>query len=51
MFEKATVINTNKAPTDAAALAELKKEGNCPHDTAHRQVNYLNNVVEPTMAS
>ena len=40
------VINTDKAPTYAAALAELKKEGKCPEDTSHRQVKYLNNVVE-----
>ena len=24
----------------------MKKEGKCPSDTAHRQVKYLNNVVE-----
>jgi transposase, IS6 family len=40
------VINTDKAPTYAAALAELKEEGVCPEDTVHRQVKYLNNVVE-----
>ncbi len=45
-WEKPTVINTDKAPTYAAALAELKKEGKCPEDTVHRQVKYLNNVVE-----
>ncbi len=45
-WEKPRVINTNKAPTYAAALAELKKEGTCPKDTRHRQVRYLNNVVE-----
>ena len=28
------------------ALAELKQEGKCPEDTQHRQVEYLNNVVE-----
>ncbi len=31
------VANTDKAPTYAAALAELKKEGKCPEDTVHRQ--------------
>ncbi len=33
-------------PSIAAALTELKKEGKCPKDTLHRQVQYLNNVVE-----
>jgi transposase-like protein len=45
-WEVPRVINTDKAPTYAAALAELKKEGRCPDDTVHRQVKYLNNVVE-----
>ena len=45
-WEKPTVINTDKAPTYAAALAELKKEGKCPKDTVHRQVKYLNNLIE-----
>jgi len=40
------VINTDKAPTYAAALADLKKEGQCPAETLHRQVKYLNNVIE-----
>ncbi len=38
--------NTDKAPTYAAALAELKSEGKCPKETLHRQVNYLNNIIE-----
>ena len=45
-WEMPHVINTDKAPTYAAAFAELKKEGKCPEDTVHRQVKYLNNVVE-----
>lgn len=45
-WETPTVINTDKAPTCAAALAELKKEGKCPEETLHRQVKYLNNVIE-----
>jgi IS6 family transposase len=45
-WEKPTVINTDKAPTYAAALAELKKAGKCPEATMHRQVKYLNNVIE-----
>ena len=43
---KPSVINTDKAPTYAAALAKLKKEGRYPADTLHRQVKYLNNVIE-----
>ena len=45
-WEKPVVINTDKAQTYAAAIAELKKEGKCPKETEHRQVKYLNNVVE-----
>jgi transposase, IS6 family len=45
-WEKPTVINTDKAPTYAAALAELKKEGRCPEQTRHRQIKYLNNIIE-----
>ena len=40
------MVNTDKAPTYAAAIAELKAEGKCPTETRHRQVKYLNNVVE-----
>jgi len=45
-WELPEVVNTDKAPTYAAAIAELKAEGKCPKDTRHRQVKYLNNVVE-----
>lgn len=45
-WEWPEVINTDKAPTYAAALAELKTEGKRPADTLHRQLKYLNNVVE-----
>ena len=45
-WELPHVINTDKAPTYAAALTELKKEGKCPEDTVHRQVKYLNNGLE-----
>ena len=44
--EKPTVINTGKSPTYAGALAELRKEGKCPEGTLHRQVKYLDNVIE-----
>jgi transposase, IS6 family len=45
-WEQPEVINTDKAPTYAAAIAELKVEGKCPKDTQHRQAKYLNNVIE-----
>ena len=45
-WEKPKVINTDKAPTYGIAISELKAEGKCPEDTVHRQVKYLNNVVE-----
>jgi transposase, IS6 family len=45
-WEKPTVINTDKAPTYGIAISELKAEGKCPKELAHRQVKYLNNVVE-----
>ena len=45
-WEKPEVINTDKAPTYGIAISELKAEGKCPPDTVHRQVKYLNNVVE-----
>ena len=40
------MLNTDKAPTYAAAIAELKAEGKCPTQTRHRQVQSLNNVIE-----
>ena len=45
-WEQPEVLNTDRAPTDAAAIAQLKAEGRCPPHTRHRQVKYLNNVVE-----
>ncbi len=45
-WEKPEVINTDKAPIYAIAISELKAEGKCPQDTVHRQVKYLNNVIE-----
>ena len=45
-WEKPRVIITDKAPTYAAALTELKKEGKCPEETLHRQVKYMNNMIE-----
>jgi transposase-like protein len=40
------VINTDKAPAYGVAIEALKQEGKCPKDTRHRQVKYLNNIVE-----
>jgi transposase-like protein len=45
-WEKPKVINTDKAPTYGIAISELKAEGKCPEGRVHRQVKYLNNVVE-----
>ena len=45
-WEQPEVLNTDKAPTYAAAIAQLEAEGKCPNETKHRQVKYLNNVVE-----
>ena len=45
-WELPEVVNTDKAPTCAGAIAELKAAGKCPQDTRHRQVKYLDNVVE-----
>ncbi|MEO8767312.1 MAG: IS6 family transposase [Nitrosospira sp.] len=39
-------INTDKASPYSAAITELKAEGKCPPDTVHRQVKYLNNIIE-----
>ena len=40
------MINTDKAPTYGPAIAALKAEGKCLPDTEHRQIKYLNNVIE-----
>jgi transposase, IS6 family len=45
-WEKPEVINTDKAPTYGIAISALKAEGKCLDKTVHRQVKYLNNVVE-----
>ena len=39
-------INTDKSPTYGSVITQLKEEGKCPEDTVHRQVKYLNNIVE-----
>ena len=40
-WELPEVVNTDKAPTYAGAIAELKAEGKCPNETRHRQVKWL----------
>ena len=39
-------INTDKNPTYGKAIAGLKATGKCPQDLEHRQVKYLNNIIE-----
>jgi transposase, IS6 family len=46
VWEQPLKINTDKAPTYGPAIVALKKEGKLPDETLHRQVKYLNNVVE-----
>lgn len=45
-WEKPLKINTDEAPTYGPAIAEFKKDGKLPKETVHRQVKYLNNVIE-----
>jgi transposase-like protein len=40
------VINTDKNPSYIKAIAELKEEGKCSAELEHRQVKYLNNIIE-----
>ncbi len=45
-WEKPRVINTDKAGCYEAAIPLLMKEGKLPEETEHRQIKYLNNVIE-----
>ncbi len=45
-WEMPRVINTDKAGAYGVAIKELKKAGKLPQNTEHRQVKYLNNVIE-----
>src|SRR3546814_15538629 len=45
-WEKPATLNTDKALSYGAAITELKREGKLDRETAHRQVKYLNNVIE-----
>ena len=40
------MIHTDKAPTYGKAIASLKREGQLPAGTEHRQIKYQNNVIE-----
>lgn len=40
------MINTDKAPSLVRAIAELKSVGIWPAIVEHRQVKYLNNILE-----
>jgi transposase-like protein len=44
--ERPEVINTDKAGCYGPAIAALKKEGRLTKDVRHRQVRYLNNILE-----
>ena len=48
-WELPEVLNTDKAPTYAGAIAEFKAEGKCPDETRHRQVKY--STSWPALAS
>lgn len=39
-------INTDKNSTYIQAIKQLKEEGKCSSDLEHRQVKYLNNIIE-----
>lgn len=39
-------INTDKNPAYTKAILELKAEGKCSESLEHRQIKYLNNIIE-----
>lgn len=45
-WERPAKLNTDKAPSYGAAITELKRERKLDQETVHRQVKYLNNVIE-----
>ncbi len=45
-WEKPKVINTDKAAFYAGVIKELKDECLCSIDLEHRQIKYLNNIIE-----
>lgn len=46
-----TSINTDKNTAYSRAIKQLKVEGKCRSDLKHRQVKYLNNIIELIMES
>jgi len=45
-WEQPTKINTDKNPAYGAAIMTMKNKGKCPETLIHRQVKYLNNIIE-----
>ena len=45
-WEQPRSINTDRNPAYTKAISDLKKEGKIPPDLEHRQVKYLNNIIE-----
>src|SRR3546814_19630458 len=45
-WDKPATLNTDKATSYGAAITELTREGKLERETAHRQVKYLNHVIE-----
>ena len=39
-------INTDRNPTYDIAINQLKSEGKCSPNLEHRQVKYMNNIIE-----
>lgn len=44
--EKPITLNTDKTPSYSVAVIGLRCEGRLGRETVHRQVKYLNNVIE-----
>ena len=45
-YSQPSSINTDKNPAYGKAIKELKANGQCQVDLEHRQVRYLNNIIE-----
>lgn len=46
LWQMPQILNTDKAAAYPIAITKLQEQGKCPADTRHRQVKYLNNVIE-----
>lgn len=46
MLMQPSSINTDKNPSYGKAINELKTDGQCSTALKHRQVKYLNNIIE-----